>query len=682
MLIIVRYLKKSWKSLILVLVLLIFKVTADLTLPFYTANIVNVGIQQGGIDSTIPSVISEQLMDEISRSLDDSATTVLREAYRYNKQAYRFPAFILEQPSSELEILLLQPLAQFSLGELAASTAPESILRQAALARIRADYELLGVDLNTQQMHYIATTGLYMIGISTLSVIASILVAFFASRTAANLGKQLRSDVFRKVVSFGQKEMDTFSTASLVTRSTNDIQQIQQSFVMILRVVIFAPLMALGGLFRVLSTNSSMSWTIGLAILAISTVVITMFSLVMPRFKQLQILLDEVNRVVRETLTGIPVIRAFTTQAHEQKRFAVANENLTKTTLFVNRSMSAMMPLMMLIMNLTTILIVWRGGLHIQSGTMQVGDMMAFIQYAMLIIMSFLMITMLTIMLPRAAVSASRIREILDTPVSIEEPDYSTGMNKPIGGHISFRNVGFTFPGASTKALSDISFEASPGTTTAIIGSTGSGKSTLLNLIPRFHEATSGLVEIDGVDIRTISLQELRKCIGYVPQQGRLFSGSITSNIAFGNESLTEEEIVHAAKIAQAHEFITEKPDQYNAVISQGGQNVSGGQRQRLSIARAIASRPQILLFDDSFSALDYRTELSLRNELHTQLEHTTILIVAQRISSILHADSILVLDEGRLVGTGTHKELMKQCTVYRQIAQSQLSTEEIEQYE
>jgi ATP-binding cassette subfamily B protein len=606
----------------------------------------------------------------------------LREAYRYNKQVYRFPAFILEQPSSELEILLLQPLAQFSLGELAASTAPESILRQAALARIRADYELLGVDLNTQQMHYIATTGLYMIGISTLSVIASILVAFFASRTAANLGKQLRSDVFRKVVSFGQKEMDTFSTASLVTRSTNDIQQIQQSFVMILRVVIFAPLMALGGLFRVLSTNSSMSWTIGLAILAISTVVITMFSLVMPRFKQLQILLDEVNRVVRETLTGIPVIRAFTTQAHEQKRFAVANENLTKTTLFVNRSMSAMMPLMMLIMNLTTILIVWRGGLHIQSGTMQVGDMMAFIQYAMLIIMSFLMITMLTIMLPRAAVSASRIREILDTPVSIEEPDYSTGMNKPIGGHISFRNVGFTFPGASTKALSDISFEASPGTTTAIIGSTGSGKSTLLNLIPRFHEATSGLVEIDGVDIRTISLQELRKCIGYVPQQGRLFSGSITSNIAFGNESLTEEEIVHAAKIAQAHEFITEKPDQYNAVISQGGQNVSGGQRQRLSIARAIASRPQILLFDDSFSALDYRTELSLRNELHTQLEHTTILIVAQRISSILHADSILVLDEGRLVGTGTHKELMKQCTVYRQIAQSQLSTEEIEQYE
>jgi ATP-binding cassette subfamily B protein len=682
MLIIVRYLKKSWKSLILVLVLLIFKVIADLTLPFYTANIVNVGIQQGGIDSTIPSVISEQLMDEISRSLDDSATTVLREAYRYNKQAYRFPAFILEQPSSELEILLLQPLAQFSLGELAASTAPESILRQAALARIRADYELLGVDLNTQQMHYIATTGLYMIGISTLSVIASILVAFFASRTAANLGKQLRSDVFRKVVSFGQKEMDTFSTASLVTRSTNDIQQIQQSFVMILRVVIFAPLMALGGLFRVLSTNSSMSWTIGLAILAISTVVITMFSLVMPRFKQLQILLDEVNRVVRETLTGIPVIRAFTTQAHEQKRFAVANENLTKTTLFVNRSMSAMMPLMMLIMNLTTILIVWRGGLHIQSGTMQVGDMMAFIQYAMLIIMSFLMITMLTIMLPRAAVSASRIREILDTPVSIEEPDYSTGMNKPIGGHISFRNVGFTFPGASTKALSDISFEASPGTTTAIIGSTGSGKSTLLNLIPRFHEATSGSVEIDGVDIRTISLQDLRQCIGYVPQQGRLFSGSITSNIAFGNESLTEEEIVHAAKIAQAHEFITEKPDQYNAVISQGGQNVSGGQRQRLSIARAIASRPQILLFDDSFSALDYRTELSLRNELHTQLEHTTILIVAQRISSILHADSILVLDEGRLVGTGTHKELMKQCTVYRQIAQSQLSTEEIEQYE
>jgi ATP-binding cassette subfamily B protein len=594
---------------------------------------------------------------------------------------YLVPAYVLKGDEADLRLVFSPILATIGMGS-DAHQAPLSIMEQAAIATIRADHERLGIDIGSIQNRYIGKTGLAMIGISAMGVIASIMVAFFASKVAALLGKNLREDVFYKVVSFSQDEMDSFSTASLVTRSTNDIQQIQQSFVMILRVVIFAPLMAIGGILRVLGTNSSMSWTIGVAVLAIFTVVITMFALAMPRFKRLQELVDTVNRVVRETLTGLQVIRAFNTQAHEQKRFEKANKNLTATTLFVNRAMSAMMPLMMLIMNLTTVLIVWRGGIHIQEGTMQVGDMMAFIQYAMLIIMSFLMITMLTIMLPRASVSATRIKAVLETPLSVLESADVIPFIEPVEGTIRFVDVGFTYHGATSEAVSSISFEAKPGTTTAIIGSTGSGKSTLLNLIPRFHDVTNGSIEIDGVDIRKRSLHDLRKHIGYVPQQGRLFSGTIASNISFGDETLSDDQITNSAKIAQAHQFIIEKPEGYNSAISQGGTNVSGGQRQRLAIARAIAGKPKILLFDDSFSALDFRTENRVRKQLSQELADSTIIVVAQRISSIMHADTILVLDEGRLVGKGTHRQLMMDCPIYRQIAQSQLSPEEIENHE
>lgn len=678
---VLKYLRKSYGSIILVVLLLFVKVIADLTLPQYTSNIVNIGIQQGGIVSTVPQVISSTLMERVIELGNADEKELILQSYTMSETEYLVPAYVLKGDEADLRLVFSPILATIGMGS-DAYQAPLSIMEQAAIATIRADHERLGIDIGSIQNRYIGKTGLAMIGISAMGVIASIMVAFFASKVAALLGKNLREDVFYKVVSFSQDEMDSFSTASLVTRSTNDIQQIQQSFVMILRVVIFAPLMAIGGILRVLGTNSSMSWTIGVAVLAIFTVVITMFALAMPRFKRLQELVDTVNRVVRETLTGLQVIRAFNTQAHEQKRFEKANKNLTATTLFVNRAMSAMMPLMMLIMNLTTVLIVWRGGIHIQEGTMQVGDMIAFIQYAMLIIMSFLMITMLTIMLPRASVSATRIKAVLETPLSVLESVDVIPFIEPVEGTIRFVDVGFTYHGATSEAVSSISFEAKPGTTTAIIGSTGSGKSTLLNLIPRFHDVTNGSIEIDGVDIRKRSLHDLRKHIGYVPQQGRLFSGTIASNISFGDETLSDDQIINSAKIAQAHQFISEKPEGYDSAISQGGTNVSGGQRQRLAIARAIAGKPKILLFDDSFSALDFRTENRVRKQLEEQLADSTIIIVAQRISSIMHADTILVLDEGRLVGKGTHRQLLDDCQIYRQIAQSQLSPEEIESHE
>jgi ATP-binding cassette subfamily B protein len=678
---VLKYLRKSYGSIILVVLLLFVKVIADLTLPQYTSNIVNIGIQQGGIVSTVPQVISSTLMERVIELGNADEKELILQSYTMSETEYLVPAYVLKGDEADLRLVFSPILATIGMGS-DAHQAPLSIMEQAAIATIRADHERLGIDIGSIQNRYIGKTGLAMIGISAMGVIASIMVAFFASKVAALLGKNLREDVFYKVVSFSQDEMDSFSTASLVTRSTNDIQQIQQSFVMILRVVIFAPLMAIGGILRVLGTNSSMSWTIGVAVLAIFTVVITMFALAMPRFKRLQELVDTVNRVVRETLTGLQVIRAFNTQAHEQKRFEKANKNLTATTLFVNRAMSAMMPLMMLIMNLTTVLIVWRGGIHIQEGTMQVGDMMAFIQYAMLIIMSFLMITMLTIMLPRASVSATRIKAVLETPLSVLESADVIPFIEPVEGTIRFVDVGFTYHGATSEAVSSISFEAKPGTTTAIIGSTGSGKSTLLNLIPRFHDVTNGSIEIDGVDIRKRSLHDLRKHIGYVPQQGRLFSGTIASNISFGDETLSDDQITNSAKIAQAHQFIIEKPEGYNSAISQGGTNVSGGQRQRLAIARAIAGKPKILLFDDSFSALDFRTENRVRKQLSQELADSTIIVVAQRISSIMHADTILVLDEGRLVGKGTHRQLMMDCPIYRQIAQSQLSPEEIDNHE
>lgn len=678
---VLKYLRSSSLQVILVVLLLVVKVICDLTLPQYTSSIVNVGIQQGGIESPVPIAMRFETMDALLAVNDEEGAAILLESYHPDTTTYAVPAYVLVGDAMAVEPVITASFGRLGM-EAGDQELPESIIRQAAIAAVRSEYEALGIDTADMQMGFIGNTGLKMIGISALSAIASILVSFLAARVAALLGKRLRSDIFTHVVSFSQAEMDKFSTASLVTRSTNDVQQIQQSLVMILRVVILAPLMAMGGLFRVLQTNASMTWTIGVAILAISTVVITLFLLVMPRFKQLQTYVDRVNQVVRETLNGIPVIRAFTTQAHERKRFDNANRDLTRTSLFVNRVMSAMMPLMMLIMNLTTILIVWKGGQNIDAGGMQVGDMMAFIQYAMQIIMSFLMISMLTIMLPRAAVSAGRLKEILDTPITIASPPDPVGFDGSVRGKVEFKQVGFAYPGAQHEVIEDISFTAEPGTMTAIIGSTGSGKSTIINLIPRFHDVSRGQVLIDGVDVRQTDPAELRKRIGYVPQRGMLLSGTIATNIAYGDPSLDKQEIARAASIAQANTFIAEKPDGYDSAIAQGGVNVSGGQRQRISIARAIAMKPEILLLDDSFSALDYRTENSLRTRLREELAGTTVIVVTQRISGILRADRILVIDEGKLVGSGTHRELMETCSVYQQIAQSQLSKQEIERNE
>lgn len=678
--VVLKYLKESMLPIILVIVLLIVKVIADLALPQYTSDIVNIGIQQGGLETTLPEALTLQTYTTLQESLPEAERNTLQNAYRYEETMYGQPAYVLETQNELDPSTLAFALAKISMGT--AVSPFDKLVQQAALQQIREEYKTLGISVTKLQNSYIGRTGLQMIGVSAISVISSIMVAFFASRSAAKLGKRLRSEVFHKVVGFSQNEMDGFSTASLVTRSTNDIQQIQQSFVMILRVVIFAPLMALGGIFRVLRTNVDMSWIIALAVAAIFAVVIVMFALAMPRFKKLQIFVDNNNRIVREMLTGLQVIRAFNTQAHEQERFEKANTDLTNTSLFVNRVMSAMMPLMMLIMNLTTILIVWKGGQQIQAGTMQVGDMMAFIQYAMMIIMSFLMITMLTIMLPRASVSANRLKEVLTTPITLRSPATKVPFPQQVDGKIIFDKVGFAYPGANSDAISDISFIAEPGSTVAIIGSTGSGKSTILNLIPRFHDVTSGSITLDGVDIRQRDLKELRRLIGYVPQRGLLFSGTIASNIAYGDDTITQDTVEWAASVAQASNFIEETVDGYENIISQAGANVSGGQRQRLSIARAIAHKPKILLFDDSFSALDYRTELLLRQQLQNELSSTTVLIVAQRISSILHANTILVLDEGRLVGQGTHSQLLKSCPVYQEIAQSQLSQQELESHE
>lgn len=675
--VVLRYLRRSTIPIIFVILLLVFKAGADLLLPLYTSRIVNIGIQQSGVEVALPTALSAASFERLMDIADANQQARLKESFFFDSTTYSLPAFVLgaEHALTEEEIVPL--LAKTVPGEVAAH-----VERQVALSLITAEYRLLGIDVRGLQNTYILRTGLLMLGISAIGMLASIMVSLFASRIAAALGKDLRSATFAKTVSFNQEEMDRFSTASLVTRSTNDIQQIQLSFVMILRVVVFAPMMAAGGFLRVLQTNSSMSWTIALAIIAILTIVMTMFALAMPRFKRLQLLVDAITRVVRETLNGLQVIRAFNTQDHERDRFERANGELTATTLFVNRAMSAMMPLMMLIMNLTAILIIRQGAVHIQAGSMQVGDMMAFIQYAMLIIMSFLMITMLTIIIPRAAVCAARIREVLETKVSIKSPENPVSLDAGIKGSIVFDRVSFTYPGAEAETLRDISFTAERGSTTAIIGSTGSGKSTILSLIPRFHDITSGSITIDGVDIRSVELSRLRSMIGYVPQRAVLFSGTIGSNIAFGRADLEEKQWEKAARIADADRFIAEREEGFSSAISQGGQNVSGGQRQRLAIARAIAASPEILLFDDSFSALDYRTEARLRSRLREEAAGTTILIVAQRIGSIIHADRILVLEEGRLVDQGTHWELLGRCDIYRQIARSQLTEQEISDHE
>ena len=592
----------------------------------------------------------------------------------------QLPPEMISEDMTVLDILKMMPQEQKQafVSEIEKKTEelPDTITEQAAVNYVKEAYADLGIDMDELQFRYLFSTGAKMIGLAFLGMAASVLVGFLASRVGAAAGRDLRGRVFKKVVGYSSNEFDHFSTASLITRSTNDIQQVQFIIVMLLRIVLYAPILAIGGIVQVFQTNVSMSWIIGLAVVLIALVVLVLFAVAMPKFKSLQKLVDKVNLVMREILTGLPVIRAFSTEKHEEKRFDKANMDLMKTNLFVNRAMTFMMPIMMLIMNGISVLIMWSG---VSDGQMQVGDMMAFIQYTMQIIMGFLMICMLSVMLPRAAVAADRVDEVLSSRTVIHDPKTPKKFEEKQKGVLTFDHVSFKYPGADENVLEDITFTAKPGETTAIIGSTGSGKSTLVNLIPRFYDVTDGSIRLDGTDIREVTQHDLRDKLGYVPQKGLLFSGDIASNIMFGNPEGGGQEMKEAAQIAQATEFIEAKPNKYESPISQGGSNVSGGQKQRLSIARAIAKRPEVFIFDDSFSALDFKTDVALRKALKKRTKESTVLIVAQRISTILNAEQIIVLDDGKIAGIGTHKELLRNCEVYKQIAASQLSEKELQ---
>lgn len=555
----------------------------------------------------------------------------------------------------------------------------EMLISQMAVAFVKAEYESLGLDLGKMQTDYLWSTGAKMLGLTVLMMTVAIAAGLLASRTAARVGRDLRSSVFKKVISFSNVEMDRFSTASLITRSTNDIQQVQQVVVMLLRMVMYAPILGIGGVIKVAGTKTGMEWIIAVAVGVIILVVILLMVIAIPKFKKMQTLVDRLNLVSREILTGIPVIRAFSREKHEEERFDVANRDLMRTQLFTNRVMTFMMPVMMLVMNTITIMIVWFGAKGVDLGNMQVGDMMAFITYTMQIVMSFMMLTMISIMLPRANVAAARIDEVLSAEPVIRDPENNQdeSLVSP-KGVVSYEDVSFAYPGAGENVLEHITFTAVPGQTTAVIGSTGSGKSTLVHLLPRLYDVSAGAVKIDGVDIRSLTLHKLHSLLGFVPQKGILFSGDIASNLKFGGDDITDEAMTEAAEIAQAAPFIAEKPEGYHSPIAQGGTNVSGGQKQRLSIARAIAKHPKIYVFDDSFSALDYKTDTELRRALAAKTKDATVIIVAQRISTILHADQIIVLDDGRIVGMGRHEELMQNCETYREIARSQLSEKEL----
>lgn len=710
---VLKNLKESWISVITIVLLLIVQAAGDLTLPDYTSKIVNVGIQNGGIENVAPEVIRKSEMenmliftegdDKILASYEEISKDNLDSA-EYEKLVKKYPALeneslyrikkISSSEQDELDSLMAKPLMMLSVtkqipkGQLdqmletvnqKIDDMQESILEQAAIQEVKNEYKAIGMNTDSIQNQYIIMAGLKMLGISLIIMISAISIMCLSARVAARLAKTLREKVFKKVLRFSNKEFSEYSTASLITRSTNDIQQIQGLIAILFRVLVYAPIIGIGGFLRVLNqSDNSMAWIIGVAIVAILFVVATLFIIAMPRFKKLQQLIDKLNLVAREILTGLPVIRAFNTEKKEEKRFDKANMDLTKTNLFVNRAMSFMMPTLMLIMNGISLLIVWVGAHGIDNGTMQVGNMMAFIQYTMQIVMSFLMISMVSIMLPRASVSANRINEIIETDEAIKDSKEPKKLNPSKKGLVEFKNVSFRYPDSDEEVLSDISFTAEPGKTTAIIGSTGSGKSTIVNLIPRFYDVTSGNLLIDGVDIKDISNKDLRKIIGFVPQKGILFSGTIESNIKYGNPSMSDEQMIEAAQIAQATEFIESKPEKYQEPIAQGGSNVSGGQKQRLSIARAIAIDPEILVFDDSFSALDFKTDSILRAELAKKTQDKTVIIVAQRINTILNADQIIVLEDGKVVGKGTHEELIKTNETYKQIALSQLSAKEL----
>ncbi len=685
-----KYLKKSAGWIVVIVALLFLQAYCDLALPDYTSRIVNVGIQQQGIEDGVPEKMRPATMEGLLSVSEGADRETLSDAYTLEEDLYILKDTVKGTKREELNdavcqaiLLLSQYASQLGAGEgtlpaQGISQLPDSMIQQAAAAFVRAEYEAIGEDVDRIQMQYILKAGAEMLLMALLIMAASISVTFLSSRVAAALGHDLRNGVYRKVMGFSSGEYNKFSTASLITRSTNDVQQVQMTMAMMFRIVLYAPILGIGGVIRVLRTDSSMTWILGLGVGLILAVILMLFLIAMPKFTMLQTLIDRLNLVTREILTGIPVIRAFSREKHEEERFEEANERLTRTNLFVNQCMTFMMPTMMLIMNGISVLIIYNGAYAVDEGSMQVGNVMAFIQYAMQIIMSFLMITAMSIMLPRANVAAVRIGEVLNTEETIRDPEHPRSPQPGAEGTVEFDHVSFAYPGAGENVLTDITFKIAKGQQAAIIGSTGSGKSTLINLIPRFYDVTGGAVRVDGVDVREMSQRELRDKLGYVPQKGVLFSGTIASNISYGKEDLNKEEIERAAKIAQAEDFIKEKKKGYDAPIAQGGTNVSGGQKQRLSIARAIAKDPEILIFDDSFSALDFKTDSALRKAIRENTKETTTIIVAQRISTILNADLILVLDDGKAAGIGTHKELMKNCEVYRQIAMSQLSEEEL----
>ena len=770
MLKVLKNLKNSWVSVLIIVILLCIQATADLALPDYTSRIVNVGIQNGGIEEAAPEVISEQDMENIlfftdadeqilenydiveenpTKEQEKKINKYVSEELKNGENRLYVIKDLEEEQLSSLVNLISGPLVEYSAvtneetenqikdqilqnmtqnvandGESIGQTQnvnnnvtlenqanlesisvmdmlkqmpqaqreavleeftsyvsqmADSIKEQAAISSVKTIYSNLGADTDKLQNDYILLSGFQMLGVALVSMVSAVSIMLLSSRVAAKLGKTLRDKVFKKVLNFSTAELREFSTASLITRSTNDIQQIQQLITFLFRVVVYAPIIGIGGFVKVLTTSdNAMAWIIGVAILAILFVVGTLFIVAMPKFKKLQDLIDKLNQVSREILTGLPVIRAFNKEKKEEERFEESNKVLMKTNVFVNRAMSMMMPLLMFIMSSITVLIVWVGAHNIDSGILQVGDMMAFIQYTMQIVMAFLMISMISIILPRAAVSAKRINEVVDTEPSIRDKKETKPFNPEKKGLVEFKNVSFRYPDADTEILEDINFTAEPGKTTALIGSTGSGKSTVVNLIPRFYDVTGGELWVDGVNVKDVSQKDLRDIIGFVPQKGVLFSGTIESNIKYADDNMSDEQMVKAAEIAQATEFIESKPEKYKDPIAQGGSNVSGGQKQRLSIARAIAKDPEIFIFDDSFSALDFKTDSKLREALAEKTENKTVIIVAQRISTILNADKIIVLEEGKIVGQGTHEELLQNNETYKQIALSQLSEEEL----
>ncbi len=712
-----KYLKSSFISIIVIVGLLILQASLDLKLPDYTSKIVNVGIQQKGVEDAASLVISKETMKNISYFLTEEEKEIINDCYKLNKVGktdYKLNKkeeiyTLIEDNRKKASEILLEPfmilytLENMDNEELKVKDGvsplhflpllsekdkkeilnkldkiPDSTKMQTAILSVLNEYEKVGIDINSFQINYILKSGFVMLSVAFSIMIVAISITFLGSRLAARLGKSLRSQIFKKVMSFSKTEMKTFGTASLITRTTNDIQQVQGIIVFMMRIVVYAPIMAFGGIIKTYNASNSLIWIVGIAVICLFTMVGTLFLITMPKFTMLQKLIDRLNQVSREILTGIPVIRAFANEKYEEQRFDKANTDLTKVSLFVDRTMSIMMPTMMLIMNVVSVLIVWIGSYQIDKGSLQVGNMMACIQYSVHIIMSFLMMSMLSIMLPRANVSAKRIMEIIDTENVIQDPLKAQALDKSKKGVVEFKNVCFRYPDANEDVMTDISFIAKPGTTTAFIGSTGSGKSTLINLIPRLYDVTEGIITVDGVDIRKMKLKTLRDKIGFVPQKGILFKGTVESNIKYKSDNITNEEMENAAKISQSKEFINKLNKKYKSEIVQGGTNVSGGQRQRLSIARAIAANPDIYIFDDSFSALDFKTDVTLRGELKEVTKDKTVLIVAQRISTIMNADNIIVLDEGKIVGMGKHKQLLKDCEVYKEIAYSQLSKEEL----